>query len=109
MSEAVFMSKEGHFLPLEEGVKYLPNPLIFASYLLKRKKNADFRIISVTVPSIVIMVPGLYLYRGFYNLGIMSLSVSASWFAAALLIIAALPLGLIFARILTDKAFRYCT
>ena len=59
----------------------------------------------MTVPSIVVMVPGLYLYRGFYNLGIMSLSVSASWFAAALLIIASLPLGLIFARILTDKAF----
>ena len=53
--------------------------------------------------------PGLYLYRGFYNLGIMSLSVAASWFASAILIIAALPLGLIFARILTDKAFRYCT
>ena len=65
--------------------------------------------LSVTVPSIVIMVPGLYLYRGFYNLGIMSLSVAASWFASAILIIAALPLGLIFARILTDKAFRYCT
>ena len=49
MLEADLMSKEGHFLPLEEGVKYLPNPLIFASYLLKRKKNADFRIISVTI------------------------------------------------------------
>ena len=61
------------------------------------------------IPPIVIMVPGLYLYRGFYNLGIMSLSVAASWFASAILIIAALPLGLIFARILTDKAFRYCT
>lgn len=59
--------------------------------------------------SIVIMVPGLYLYRGFYNLGTMNLSASASWFAAAILIVAALPLGLIFARILTDKTFRYCT
>ena len=73
------------------------------------KNKVGYPRISVTVPSIVIMVPGLYLYRGFYNLGIMSLSVSASWFAAALLIIAALPLGLIFARILTDKTFRYCT
>ena len=35
--------------------------------------------------------------------------VSASWFAAAILIIVSLPLGLIFARILTDKMFRYCT
>ena len=33
------------------------------------------------------MVPGLYLYRAIYNLGIMSLNVSASWFAAAILII----------------------
>ena len=73
------------------------------------KNKVGYPRISVTVPSIVIMVPGLYLYRGFYNLGIMSLSVSASWFAAALLIIASLPLGLIFARILTDKTFRYCT
>ena len=55
------------------------------------------------------MVPGLYLYRGIYNLGMMSLPVAASWFAAAILIIAALPLGLIFARILTDRTFRYCT
>ena len=73
------------------------------------KNQVGYPRISVTVPSIVIMVPGLYLYRGFYNLGTMNLSVSASWFAAAILIVAALPLGLIFARILTDKTFRYCT
>lgn len=73
------------------------------------KNKAGYPRISVTVPSIVIMVPGLYLYRGFYNLGMMSLSVSASWFASAMLIVMALPLGLIFARILTDRSFRYCT
>lgn len=73
------------------------------------KDRVGYPRISVTVPSIVIMVPGLYLYRGFYNLGIMSLATSATWFASALLIILALPLGLIFARILTDKTFRYCT
>lgn len=73
------------------------------------KNKVGYPRISVTVPSIVIMVAGLYLYKGFYNLGMMSLAVSASWFASAILIIAALPLGLIFARILTDKTFRYCT
>ena len=73
------------------------------------KNRAGYPRISVTVPSIVIMVPGLYLYRGFYNLGMLSLSVSASWFASAMLIVMALPLGLIFARILTDRSFRYCT
>lgn len=65
--------------------------------------------ISITVPSVVIMVPGLYLYRAVYNLGIMSLNASASWMASALLIILALPLGLVFARILTDRSFRHCS
>ena len=54
-------------------------------------------------------VHGLYLYRAIYNLGTMNLSISASWFTSATLIILALPLGLIFARIMTDKMFRYCT
>lgn len=50
--------------------------------------------IAITVPSIVIMVPGLYFYRAVYNLGIMDLTTSASWMASALLIVLALPLGL---------------
>ena len=73
------------------------------------KNKVGYPRISITVPSIVIVVPGLYLYRAVYNMGAMSLIVSASWFASAMLIILALPLGLIFARILTDKSFRYCT
>ena len=52
---------------------------------------------------------GEQLYRAIYNLGTMNLSISASWFASATLIILALPLGLIFARIMTDKMFGYCT
>lgn len=73
------------------------------------KNVSGYPRISITVPSIVIMVPGLYLYKGFYSLGIMNLIDAASWLASALLIILALPLGLIFARIITDKTFRYCT
>ena len=73
------------------------------------KRMVGYPRISITVPSIVIMVPGLYLYKAVYNLGNMDLSAASSWFASALLIIFALPLGLIFARILTDKTFRYCT
>ena len=82
----------------------------FAGILASTLKGmAGYPRISITVPSIVIMVPGLYLYKGFYNLGIMNLTAAASWLASALLIILALPLGLIFARIITDKTFRYCT
>ena len=73
------------------------------------KKYNGYPRISLTVPSIVIMVPGLYLYRAFYNFGIMSLTDAFSWGAAAIMIIIALPLGLIFARILTDRTFRYCS
>ena len=79
---------------------------ILASVL---KKHLGYPRISLTVPSVVIMVPGLYLYRAVYNLGTMSLMTAAEWFASAVLIIIALQLGLIFARIITDKSFRYCT
>lgn len=56
-------------------------------------------------------VHGLYLYCVIYNLGTMNLSISASRFASAtliILVILALPLELIFARIMADKMFRYC-
>lgn len=73
------------------------------------KDKLGYTRISVTVPSIVIMVPGLYLYRGVYLMGIMDLTQAAPWLASATLIVLALPLGLIFARILTDRDFRHCS
>ncbi len=79
---------------------------LLASALMKR---LGYPRISVTVPSIVIMVPGLYLYRAVYNIGEMSLTLSAPWLVSALLIIMMLPLGLIAARIITDRSFRHCT
>ena len=63
--------------------------------------------ISLTVPSIVIMVPGLYMYRAVYNIGVASINVGATWLTEAALIVMFLPLGLITARILTDKKWRY--
>ena len=79
---------------------------LLASFLMKR---LGYPRISVTVPSIVIMVPGLYMFRAVYNMGEMSLALSANWFVSALLIIMMLPLGLICARIITDRSFRHCT
>lgn len=64
--------------------------------------------IVVSVPSIVIMVPGLYMYRAVYDLAIGSNAVGATWLFNALFIVLALPLGLIIARTLTDKRFRVC-
>lgn len=77
---------------------------LFAS-LANRK--AGYPRISLTVPAIVIMVPGLYMYRGMYNLGLNHFDVGASWLVRAVLMVIALPLGLATARILTDKSWRH--
>lgn len=70
-------------------------------------KRVGFPRLSLTVPSIVIMVPGLFLYRGIYLLGLSDLAEGGLWLSRALLIIMALPLGLVIARILTDSYFRH--
>jgi len=64
--------------------------------------------IAITVPSIVIMVPGLFMYRGIYHIGLNQIGDGALWLTKAVLIVLALPLGLIFARFLTDPKFRHC-
>ncbi|WP_245531851.1 threonine/serine exporter family protein [Alloscardovia criceti] len=63
--------------------------------------------ISLTVPSIVIMVPGLYMYRAVYELGNLQTVNAMDWIFRAMLVIVGLPIGLAFARILTDKNWRY--
>ena len=65
--------------------------------------------ISITVPSIVIMVPGMYMYKAIYYISINDISAGGSWLTRALLIVIALPLGLVFARFLTDPFFRHCS
>ena len=72
------------------------------------RHKLDFPRISLTVPSIVIMVPGLYLYRAVYCLGTLEILDALSWGTQALMIVLFLPIGLIAARILTDRRWRYC-
>ncbi|WP_379822174.1 threonine/serine exporter ThrE family protein [Lacticaseibacillus paracasei] len=62
--------------------------------------------ISLTVPSIVIMVPGLYIYRAIYNIGLNNIGVGAEWMTRAALIIMFLPLGLFTARLIMDSRWR---
>lgn len=71
------------------------------------KKKVRYPQISITVPSIVIMVPGLYMYRAMYNIGLTSIGVGALWLSKALMIVVFLPLGLIAARIITDPKWRH--
>lgn len=70
-------------------------------------KKVGYPRVALTVPAIVIMVPGLYLYRGVYYLGLSEVAEGGMWLTKALLIILALPLGLVIARILTNKHFRH--
>ena len=71
------------------------------------RRKIGFPRIAITVPSIVIMVPGLYMYRAMFNLGLTSLNAGALWMVQALMIVICLPLGLIAARILMDKDWRH--
>ncbi|MCM1133566.1 MAG: threonine/serine exporter family protein [Ruminococcus flavefaciens] len=73
------------------------------------KKKVGFPRITLTVPSIVIMVPGMYMYKGIYFIALNDIAEGGMWLTKALMIVLALPLGLIAARILTDKNFRKST
>ncbi|MDO4913177.1 MAG: threonine/serine exporter family protein [Bifidobacteriaceae bacterium] len=63
--------------------------------------------ICLTIPSIVIMVPGMYMYRSMFNLGQYEILESLHWGIQAFMVIICLPIGLAFARVLTDKNWRY--
>ena len=78
---------------------------LLASVVVRR---LGFPRISITVPSIVIMVPGLYLYRAVYFMGTVDVVGSMEWIFRAVMIILFLPLGLGLARALTDPAWRHC-
>ena len=73
------------------------------------KGKIGFPRIALTVPSIVIMVPGLFMYRGIYHLGLADIGTGALWITKAIIIVIALPIGLVAARLCTDKNFRHCT
>lgn len=70
------------------------------------KKWIGWPRITLTVPSIVIMVPGMFMYKGIYCIVLNDISTGGLWLTKAFLIVLALPLGLIAARILTDNNFR---
>ena len=63
--------------------------------------------ICLTVPSIVIMVPGLYMYRAMWYLGSFDTVNALDWALRAFMVIVCLPIGLAMARVVTDKSWRY--
>ena len=63
--------------------------------------------ICLTVPSIVIMVPGLYMYRAMWYLGSFDTVNALDLAFRAFMVIVCLPIGLAMARVVTDKSWRY--
>ncbi|WP_420796403.1 threonine/serine ThrE exporter family protein [Bifidobacterium stellenboschense] len=63
--------------------------------------------ICLTVPSIVIMVPGLYMYQAMFHLGSFDTLTALDWAFKAFMVIVCLPIGLAMARVITDKSWRY--
>lgn len=61
---------------------------------------------AITVPSIVIMVPGLYMYRAVYYMGVAQATDAIDWLIRAAIIVVFLPIGLLAARVLTDERWR---
>lgn len=63
--------------------------------------------ICLTVPSIVIMVPGMYMYQAMFHLGSFDTQSALDWAFRAFMVIICLPIGLAMARVITDKSWRY--
>lgn len=65
--------------------------------------------VSLTVPSIVIMVPGLYMYTAMYYMCDFDAVGALGWGMRAAAVVVCLPIGLALARVLTDREWRYDT
>lgn len=70
------------------------------------ERRTGYPRIALTVPSIVIMVPGMFMYQSLYFFGVGQPDAGLNAFAKAAVIAITLPLGLITARIIQDKNFR---
>ena len=62
---------------------------------------------AITVPSIVIMIPGLYLYKAMFYMASFYTGEATMWFVRAVMVIVFLPFGLTLARALTDPHWRH--
>ena len=63
--------------------------------------------VCLMVPSIVVMIPGLYLYQAMFHLGNVEVVPALEWGFRAMLIILMLPVGIATWRVISDKRWRY--
>lgn len=63
--------------------------------------------IALSIPAVCIMVPGIYMFRAMYFLQQNDIINAINWGAQAMLIVLALPMGLVLARVCTDKKWAF--
>lgn len=70
-------------------------------------KKTSFPRVSITVPSVVVGVPGFFMYQSIYFFGTGNANEGANAFIRAVGIIFALALGILFSRFIADARFRH--
>ncbi len=70
-------------------------------------KKTSFPRVSITVPSVVVGVPGFFMYQSIYYFGIGQANEGLGAMIQAAGIIFALALGILFSRFIADKKFRH--
>ena len=70
-------------------------------------KKTSYPRVSITVPSVVVSVPGFFMYRSIYFFGTGDANEGLGSFVKAAGIIFAIALGILFSRFIADKQFRH--
>lgn len=70
-------------------------------------RGTSYPRVCLTVPSIVVMVPGLYLYQAVFYLGNVEVVPALEYGFRAITIIFMLPIGIAIWRVLSDREWRY--
>ena len=70
-------------------------------------KVTSFPRVAITIPAVIVCVPGFYMYQSIYHFGTGGTEAGLSAMIQALGIILALALGLLFSRFIADPQFRH--
>ena len=70
-------------------------------------RKTGFPRVGITIPSVVVSVPGLFMYRAIYYLGTGEMDQGIMALLKAAAIVFAIGLGVLFARYCTDRHFRH--
>lgn len=70
-------------------------------------KRTGYPRVGITIPAVVVSVPGLFMYRAIYYMGTGEINEGFMFLIKAAAIVFSIGLGVLFARYITDPAFRH--